>query len=68
MYLSIPSSFLVPICYAEDILNIEKIVKSQEYISDSCFKNKLVSRKDLVISVSLPNQRDGRWVRDKKAM
>lgn len=68
MYLSIPSSFWVSVYYAEDILTIEKIVKLQERISDSCFTNKFANRKDLVIGVSLPNQRDERWIRDREAM
>ncbi|EKQ53617.1 MULTISPECIES: substrate-binding domain-containing protein [unclassified Clostridium] len=68
MYLSIPSSFLVPVCVAEDILNTEKIVELQECISSSYFINKPVNRKGLVIGVSLPNQRDERWIRDREAM
>lgn len=68
MYLSIPSSFLVSVYYSEDILTIGEIVKLQERISDSCFTNKFEKRKDLVIGVSLPNQRDERWIRDREAM
>lgn len=68
MYLSIPNSFLVSVRYAEDILNIKKIVILQECNGYSDFTNKLANRKDLVIGVSLPTQRDERWVRDKEAM
>lgn len=65
MYLSIPNSFLVSVYYAEGILTVEKL---QEHDSDSCFANKFVSRRDLVVGVSLPNQRDERWIRDRNAM
>lgn len=68
MYLSIPNYFLVSISYVEDILNIEKILLLQEWNENSNFINKLGSREELVIGVSLPTQRDERWVRDRKAM
>jgi D-xylose transport system substrate-binding protein len=68
MYLSIPNSFLVSVRYTEDILNIKKTVILQECNGCSGFTNKLINRKDLVIGVSLPTQRDERWVRDKEAM
>ena len=69
MYLSIPDSFLVPVRYAEDdFLDIKKIVGLQERYGNSSFTNKLVNRKDVVIGVSLPTQREERWVRDKEAM
>lgn len=68
MHISMPNSFLVSVYYAKDILNIEKESTLQDCISDSCFTKKLVDRKELVIGVSLPTQRDERWVRDRKAM
>ncbi|ADL53014.1 sugar ABC transporter substrate-binding protein [Clostridium cellulovorans] len=68
MYLAIPNSFFIPVCYVDDIFNIEETIQVQEYISQSCFLNKLEAREELVIGVSLPTQRDERWVRDRKAM
>ncbi|RII36465.1 sugar ABC transporter substrate-binding protein [Clostridium chromiireducens] len=68
MYLSMPRSFLVRVSYAEDVLNIEKTVELQKFINNSYSTNKLVSRKDLVIGISLPNQREERWIRDREAM
>ncbi|WP_243128220.1 sugar ABC transporter substrate-binding protein [Clostridium chromiireducens] len=63
-----PRSFLVRVSYAEDVLNIEKTVELQKFINNSYSTNKLVSRKDLVIGISLPNQREERWIRDREAM
>lgn len=68
MHISMPNSFLVSFYYAKDILNIEKESKLQDCVSDNCFTKKLINRKELVIGVSLPTQRDERWVRDRKAM
>lgn len=68
MYLSIPNGFLVPVCYAENILNIRKTVDLKECSGDSDFRNKLLNRKNLVIGASLPTQRDERWVRDRGEM
>lgn len=68
MYISIPSYFLISIRYAEDILNIQKTQLVQEWDKDSHFTNKFRSRQQLVMGVSLPTQRDERWVRDKEAM
>ncbi|MBU3103963.1 sugar ABC transporter substrate-binding protein [Clostridium gasigenes] len=69
MYLSIPNVFLVPVYYAEeDILNMKKIVILQECNFDSDFTNKTVKRKEVVIGLSLPTQREERWVRDKEVI
>lgn len=69
MYLSVPDIFFVPVYYdKDDILHLEKILIWQEYNYDISFKNKLANRKDLVIGVSLPTQREDRWVRDKETM
>lgn len=63
MYLSIPNNFFVSVCYSENILSIEN-----ERVDFKYFTDKLANRKDLVIGISLPTQRDERWVRDRKAM
>lgn len=69
MYLSIPDTFLVSVCYCEeDILNLKKSIISKESNCDSNFKNKSSNRKDIIIGVSLPTQRDERWVRDKNVI
>ena len=69
MYLSIPNVFLVPVHYdEEDILNIKKIVILQDCNFDSDFTNKTAKREELVIGLSLPTQREERWVRDKNIM
>lgn len=68
MYISIPSYFLVSIRYDKDMLNIEKTLLLQKLDKDSHFINKITSRQQLVMGVSLPTQRDERWVRDKDAM
>ena len=69
MYLSIPNVYLVPVHYdKEDILNMKKIVILQDYNFDSDFTNKTVKRKEVVIGLSLPTQREERWVRDKEFM
>ena len=69
MYLSIPNVFLVPVHYSEeDILNMKKIVILQEYNFDSDFINKTAKRQELVIGLSLPTQREERWVRDKEVI
>jgi len=64
MYISIPNSFFIQIRYSKDILNIDKAAASE----NSDFKNKKSNRSNFVIGVSLPTQRDERWIRDKKAM
>ena len=68
MYISIPNYFLVSIRYAEDLLSIEKTILLQKRKENSYFINKIGVRQELVIGVSLPTQRDERWVRDRKAM
>ncbi|MBU3088225.1 substrate-binding domain-containing protein [Clostridium gasigenes] len=66
MYLSIPDVFLVPVHYdEEDIFNIKKIVILQDYNFDSGFTNKTAKRKELVIGLSLPSQREEIFVRAK---
>jgi ABC-type xylose transport system, periplasmic component len=55
MYQSIPDSFAVPIIYVNnDILEIET--------------NTICNRRQIVIGVSLPNQKIPRWVKDKEFM
>lgn len=56
MYLSIPEIFLVPVSYAENILFKEEL-----------HAHNPIDRENIVIGVSLPNQRIPRWVRDKEA-
>ncbi|WP_286907062.1 sugar ABC transporter substrate-binding protein [Clostridium sp. UBA1652] len=56
MYLSIPKVFLVPVSYSENIL-----FKKELHAHNS------IVRENIVIGVSLPNQRIPRWVRDKEA-
>lgn len=68
MYISISNYFLVSIRYAEDLLSIEKTILLQKRKENSYFINKIGVRQELVIGVSLPTQRDERWVRDRKAM
>ncbi|EKQ51426.1 MULTISPECIES: substrate-binding domain-containing protein [unclassified Clostridium] len=67
MYISIPNNFIVSVYYNEEILRIKK-VQLKKYTGDYIFFNKLKYRKDLVIGVSLPNQRDERWIKDRQAM
>ncbi|SFD29926.1 sugar ABC transporter substrate-binding protein [Clostridium uliginosum] len=69
MYLSMPDIFFVPICYVEkDILNIKKLVILQKYNSNSYFIDETLKRKEIVIGISLPSQREDRWIRDKELM
>lgn len=63
MYQSIPDVFQVPVYYAEDILNKKKSESFQQYYSNSDSFN--TNRKQIVIGVSLPNQRIPRWISDK---
>ena len=65
MYLSIPDVFLVPICYdKEDIFYIKETVILKQRNGNIDF----VNRKDIVIGISLPTQREERWVRDRDVM
>lgn len=64
MYLSIPDSFFIQVCYAKDILNIRELVLLRECNGHRLF----INRKDIVMGVSLPTQRENRWVRDKETM
>lgn len=69
MYVFIPEIFFVPVYYAqEDILNVKKAITLQQGNYDCSFIKKIRDRKDIVIGVSLPNQREARWVKDKEAM
>ena len=56
MYLSIPKVFLVPVSYTEIILFKEEL-----------YEHNPMDRENIVIGVSLPNQRIPRWIRDKEA-
>ncbi|MDR3595963.1 substrate-binding domain-containing protein [Clostridium sp.] len=68
MYLSIPKTFLVPIRYVEDILYLEKVSILNEVNSYSDFINETTKRKQPVIGISLPNQKDPIWTNYKEAM
>lgn len=69
MYVLIPYVFFIPVCYdKKDILNTKNAVILKECIYNSGFVNEHANRKDIVVGVSLPNQREMRWVRDKEAM
>ncbi|GKX65795.1 sugar ABC transporter substrate-binding protein [Inconstantimicrobium mannanitabidum] len=65
MYLSIPDSFFMPVHYV-DIDILELIVHSRHLKKD--YFNNLNRQGGLVIGVSLPNQREERWIRDRQAM
>jgi D-xylose transport system substrate-binding protein len=56
MYLSIPKVFLVPVSYSENILFKEELHAHNSIV-----------RENIVLGVSLPNQRIPRWIRDKEA-
>ena len=65
MHISIPDVFFIPTYFVEEnVLNIKKIVRLQKYNSDY----KFTKRQNLLIGVSLPTQREARWVRDKETM
>ncbi|SFD40557.1 sugar ABC transporter substrate-binding protein [Clostridium uliginosum] len=69
MYLSIPKTFLVPVCYLEeDILNNELVPILNECNSDIDFINKITNRKQLVIGISLPSEKDPIWSGYKEYM
>ena len=69
MYLSIPDTFFVPVCCdRKDVLKIEKLVILDELKFHSYFTNDAIKRKELLIGISLPTQREERWVRDKEVM
>lgn len=67
MYLSIPNNFFVNICYAEeDIFDIKNIIM----LKDKNYKKFIINeyRKQIVIGVALPTQREAKWVNDKNNM
>lgn len=69
MYLAIPDIFWIPIIYVEkDIFNIKKVILLNKYNYYNNFTNEAIMRKKLTIGVSLPTQREIKWVRDKEAM
>ncbi len=69
MYLSIPDAFFSSICYVKkDILNITERVLLQKHNCNNNFSTKIIKRKELLIGISLPTQREERWVRDKRTM
>lgn len=69
MYQLIPSFFFIPVRYSqEDILNGEKITIIEKGNFHNDFINKITIRKDLVIGISLPTQREEKWVREKEHM
>jgi D-xylose transport system substrate-binding protein len=68
MYLSIPKTFFVPIRYVEDILYLEKVSILNEGNSDSDFINETTKRKQPVLGISLPNQKEPIWTRYKEFM
>ena len=64
-----PNVFFVPVYYSEeDILNINKMIILQQFNSYSDFTNRITKRKDLLIGISLPTQREEKWVREKENM
>ncbi|MEQ8153842.1 MAG: substrate-binding domain-containing protein [Clostridiaceae bacterium] len=76
MYQSIPDIFNVPICYIyvpiyyvkKDFFNIQKTSLPPRYNFGSDFINEVRIRQNLVIGLSLPTQREVRWVRDRETM
>ncbi|GAA0075712.1 D-xylose ABC transporter substrate-binding protein [Clostridium sp. CTA-5] len=61
MYLSIPKNFLIPVGYLEEeILN--------ENNSDIDFINKIIKRKQLVLGISVPTEKQKIWVIEKEYM
>ncbi|MEQ8199635.1 MAG: substrate-binding domain-containing protein, partial [Clostridiaceae bacterium] len=76
MYKSIPYIFNVPIYYIyvpsyyvrKDFFNIQETSFLPRYNFGSDFINETRIRKDLVIGLSLPTQREARWVSDRETM
>ncbi|SHI67458.1 xylose-binding protein [Clostridium cavendishii DSM 21758] len=61
MYLSIPAVFFVPVYYEkENMLNI--------IIGEFNLNNEFSDRKDITIGISLPTQREEKWIREKDYM
>ncbi|MEQ8156829.1 MAG: substrate-binding domain-containing protein [Clostridiaceae bacterium] len=67
MYSVMPNKFLVPVSDAEEAILFTKKEKLHEY-AYSGLRKKHKNRKHSVIGVSLPTQREERWVRDKEVM
>jgi D-xylose transport system substrate-binding protein len=67
MYQSLPEFFLIPVRYSEKDI-FEKKVLSQKWYCNSTFINKTTNRKDIVIGVSLPTEREDIWQKVKKSM
>jgi D-xylose transport system substrate-binding protein len=65
-----PSVFFVPIRYDfEDTLSIKKeLILQQQYSYISDFANKIKNNRNAIIGLSLPTQREEKWVKDKEAM
>ena len=69
MYQLIPNVFFVPVYYAEkNMLSMEKITTLVKNNFHNDFINNITIRKDLVIGISLPTQREEKWVREKEYM
>lgn len=68
MYQSIPGIFFVRVFYVKnDISSIKKVIL-HEYNFPRNFINITLKREELVIGISLPTQREERWVKDKNFM
>lgn len=66
MYIVIPKFFLVPVIYLEaDILFSKRSGKDSFDIN---IINKNIKRKQLVIGISLPSEKQGIWVKEKEYM
>ena len=64
-----PKVFFVPVCYDfQNILNLKEITRLRQssYLSD--FTGNIINARDAIIGISLPTQREERWVRDREAM
>ena len=64
-----PKIFFVPVCYDfQNILNLKEITRLRQssYLSD--FTGNIINARDAIIGISLPTQREEKWVRDKEAM
>ncbi|MEQ8154556.1 MAG: substrate-binding domain-containing protein [Clostridiaceae bacterium] len=69
MYISLPEFFCTSV-FNEDkkVLDSKKEVHSKKHRRRSRYRKKAFNRQGVYIGISLPNQRDERWVRDKAAM
>ena len=68
MYPVVSNNFAVLTHYAEAVILYIKKISKEKHTYDMNLRKKQSSRHPLVIGVSLPNQREARWVRDKEGM